>query len=130
VVVVVVILTECGRVFVTVTLTQQALKKDATTGKISLELENGEVHEGFDQVILAVGRRPNVAPLKIDSVGVKTNQRGQILVDGKRSHFWYKSHGAAAYPDVASFHGVCNQSIRTRMWKVFMLLVMYVVKWN
>jgi glutathione reductase (NADPH) len=41
----------------------------------------GHQHEGFDEVIWAIGREPLTASLNLDSAGVKTDENGYIPVD-------------------------------------------------
>ena len=48
---------------------------------IAVESAHGESIMGFDQVIWAVGRRPNTAALKLDTAGVETLANGVIVVD-------------------------------------------------
>jgi dihydrolipoamide dehydrogenase len=38
----------------------------------------------FDRVLISVGRRPNSAALKLENVGIKTDERGFIPVDAQR----------------------------------------------
>jgi dihydrolipoamide dehydrogenase len=46
---------------------------------------NGEEHtEQFDRVLVSVGRKPNLAGLKLEKTRVKTNDRGFIEVDPQR----------------------------------------------
>jgi len=54
------------------------LEKD---GKKSVHLVNGKVLEGFDCVLVAIGRQPNVEGLNLDKIGVKLNAKGFIAVD-------------------------------------------------
>lgn len=59
----------------------KALHKDESTGKRTVELESGERLEGFDQVLVAIGRKPVTHLLHLDIPGVKTDERGSIHVD-------------------------------------------------
>lgn len=60
-------------------------------GRLRATLSGGEVHEA-DQVMLAVGRVPNVQGLGLDTVGVELDKKGAIAVDAysKTSvdHIW------------------------------------------
>ncbi|QCU89237.1 glutathione-disulfide reductase [Thiomicrorhabdus sediminis] len=53
----------------------------ADDGTITVESEDGQHLEGFDQVVWAVGRETLIEPLKLDNVGLKANGRGFIEVD-------------------------------------------------
>lgn len=61
--------------------TPAAVQKEAD-GTLTLTLEDGSVHGGFDTVLFAIGREPLVAPLNLDAAGVKTKAGGYIEVDG------------------------------------------------
>ncbi|TNG00357.1 MAG: glutathione-disulfide reductase [Gammaproteobacteria bacterium] len=50
-------------------------------GTISLLWENGETLGGFDTVIWAIGRRPNIDGLNLQAAGIHTDERGFILTD-------------------------------------------------
>jgi pyruvate/2-oxoglutarate dehydrogenase complex dihydrolipoamide dehydrogenase (E3) component len=41
------------------------------------------VHEGFDTILAATGRGPNVAPLALDKAGIAIDKGGQIIADGQ-----------------------------------------------
>lgn len=58
----------------------------ATAEGIVATLEGKDVpdEKTFDRVLVAVGRRPNVARLGLDRVGIRQDDRGFIVVDGKR----------------------------------------------
>jgi glutathione reductase (NADPH) len=49
-------------------------------GRLRAELSGGEVREA-DQVMLAVGRQPNVAGLGLETVGIELTKSGGIAVD-------------------------------------------------
>lgn len=53
----------------------------AADGSITVESEDGQHLEGFDQVVWAVGRRTLIEPLKLDNVGITPNGKGYIDVD-------------------------------------------------
>jgi len=62
--------------------TPKAVERDAETGKLTLELENGERHEGFDEIVMAIGRAPSSASLNLAETGVHDiGRRGHISVD-------------------------------------------------
>lgn len=61
-----------------------------------VEYEGGEPIT-CDRVLLAVGRRPNTAGLGLDNVGLETDKRGRIPVDG---HFATSVDGIYAIGDV------------------------------
>mmetsp|Transcript_5256 Transcript_5256/g.8014 ORF Transcript_5256/g.8014 Transcript_5256/m.8014 type:complete len:458 (+) Transcript_5256:272-1645(+) len=51
-------------------------------GKRSLHVQDSDtVLDGFDCVLVAVGRKPNTAPLNLSAAGVETDKRGFIQVD-------------------------------------------------
>ncbi|RDW60813.1 glutathione reductase [Coleophoma cylindrospora] len=63
---------------------QTKVEKDEKTGKLTLYYKdsNGEGKlEGLDSLIWAIGRSPEVEGLGLEKVGVKQNERGQILAD-------------------------------------------------
>lgn len=49
-------------------------------GSLTLVLENGESYE-VDNVIWAIGRRPNISSFNLEATGVRLNERGYIAVD-------------------------------------------------
>ncbi|KAM3162951.1 Glutathione reductase [Lachancea thermotolerans] len=54
--------------------------KDEGTGKLSVHLDNGESIEDVDQLLWTIGRK-TLLGIGIDNVGVKTNERQQVMVD-------------------------------------------------
>jgi len=48
---------------------------------LTVVLSNGEVRTGFEQVLWAIGRSPNTADLRLEEIGVHTNERGFISTD-------------------------------------------------
>jgi len=58
----------------------------ATPAGIVATLEGKDVpgELTFDRVLVAVGRRPNAGPLKLENAGLKTDERGFIPVDAQR----------------------------------------------
>nr|AZL94588.1 thioredoxin-disufide reductase [Nephromyces sp. MMRI]AZL94589.1 thioredoxin-disufide reductase [Nephromyces sp. MMRI]AZL94590.1 thioredoxin-disufide reductase [Nephromyces sp. MMRI]AZL94591.1 thioredoxin-disufide reductase [Nephromyces sp. MMRI]AZL94592.1 thioredoxin-disufide reductase [Nephromyces sp. MMRI] len=57
------------------------IAKDEATGKLTLFLENGTGHEGFDSIIVATGRVPEVEGLGLEAAGVKLTPQGYVCVD-------------------------------------------------
>ncbi|KAI4301163.1 hypothetical protein L6164_034470 [Bauhinia variegata] len=57
----------------------QAIMK-SSDGSLSLKTNKGTM-EGFSHIMFATGRRPNTKNLGLESVGVKMNKNGAILVD-------------------------------------------------
>jgi glutathione reductase (NADPH) len=53
----------------------------AGDGTKSATLKSGEVHEGYDEVLYAIGRVPVTDSLNLDAAGVETAERGEIVVD-------------------------------------------------
>jgi glutathione reductase (NADPH) len=52
-----------------------------TGGSLELEAADGRTFGGFDTVLWAVGRRPNIEDLGLDSAGVALDAEGFIAVD-------------------------------------------------
>ncbi|MDH5571945.1 MAG: glutathione-disulfide reductase [Gammaproteobacteria bacterium] len=50
-------------------------------GSLIIHCANGVTLENYDALICAIGREPNIAPLKLDNAGVKYNDRGYIPTD-------------------------------------------------
>lgn len=50
-------------------------------GLISIESEDGQQLDGFDQVIWAVGRETLVEPLSLENIGLETNGKGFLEVN-------------------------------------------------
>jgi glutathione reductase (NADPH) len=50
-------------------------------GKKNVHLKNGSVLEGFDCVLMAIGRSPNIENLNLQLPKIKTDDKGQIVVD-------------------------------------------------
>jgi glutathione reductase (NADPH) len=53
----------------------------AADGTKTLTLKDGRVFEGFDTVLFAIGRAPATKNLGLETIGVETNRKGQIVVD-------------------------------------------------
>eukprot|EP00979_Chaetoceros_neogracilis_P011545 scaffold2902_cov154-Chaetoceros_neogracile.AAC.1 len=50
-------------------------------GLKKVTLNNGEVIEGVECVLMAIGRSPNVEPLNLPASGVDQNKKGYIVTD-------------------------------------------------
>ena len=50
-------------------------------GRLMIKTTTGERFGPYDQVVMAVGRRPLVEPLQLDRAGVKLDKKGFIAVD-------------------------------------------------
>jgi len=50
-------------------------------GTKSATLLSGEVHEGYNEVLMAIGRHPVTNSLNLASAGVDTTERGEVVVD-------------------------------------------------
>jgi len=59
--------------------TPKAVSKE-DDGTLTLELENGEKHTGFDSIVMAIGREPLVDPLGLDKAGVAM-QKGSKYIE-------------------------------------------------
>lgn len=53
----------------------------AENGSLTVESEDGQHLEGFDEVVWAVGRRNLIEPMKIEKAGLKATPQGTIEVD-------------------------------------------------
>lgn len=51
-------------------------------GRVQAHFEDGETAPAFDQFLWAIGREPNTAELRLESLGPITDARGAIQVDG------------------------------------------------
>jgi len=58
----------------------ESVKKN-DDGSLTIVLKGGEEHEGFDTVLMAIGREPLTEPLTLDKAGVHTDAKGYIQVD-------------------------------------------------
>lgn len=69
---------------------------DGTT--LTIELEDGSKHSGFEQVVMAIGRKPLIEPLKLENTDVTTaSSTGYIEVDEYQNT---KAEGVYALGDV------------------------------
>jgi pyruvate/2-oxoglutarate dehydrogenase complex dihydrolipoamide dehydrogenase (E3) component len=50
-----------------------AVEKSSSDGTLSVLLEDGSVHHGYETVLMAVGRQPLVENMKLANAGVTTN---------------------------------------------------------
>jgi glutathione reductase (NADPH) len=50
-------------------------------GPLTLELEDGRRHEGFDTLVWAIGRAPNTESLRLGRAGIETTHLGYVPVD-------------------------------------------------
>jgi len=57
------------------------ITKDDYDGLMTIQGSNGDVIEGFDVVLYAIGRSPNTKTLDLENAGVNLNSRGYIEVD-------------------------------------------------
>ncbi|CCF58232.1 hypothetical protein KAFR_0E00780 [Kazachstania africana CBS 2517] len=56
------------------------IDKDATTGKLTVFINDTEVLEGVDQLIWTIGRK-SLLDLQVNNIGLKLNDRGQVIVN-------------------------------------------------
>lgn len=50
-------------------------------GTLTIHLQNGDKHEGFDVILSAVGRHPNVEQLNVEKVNVRLDKHGFVDVN-------------------------------------------------
>lgn len=50
-------------------------------GYVKISGENGESEVESDAILVAIGRKPNTEGLNLDAAGVKTDERGAVVVD-------------------------------------------------
>ncbi|MES1998953.1 MAG: glutathione-disulfide reductase [Pseudomonadota bacterium] len=50
-------------------------------GKLTLHCEDGRQNPGFDSVIWAIGRTPNIETLKLEAAGIEPDERGYVRTD-------------------------------------------------
>jgi glutathione reductase (NADPH) len=61
--------------------TEVAKVELAGDGTKTVTFKDGSLVEGLDLVLFAIGRTPNTSTLGLDTIGVKTNRKGQVVVD-------------------------------------------------
>eukprot|EP00761_Pharyngomonas_kirbyi_P012042 gb/GECH01012069.1/.p1 GENE.gb/GECH01012069.1/~~gb/GECH01012069.1/.p1 ORF type:complete len:452 (+),score=108.26 gb/GECH01012069.1/:1-1356(+) len=61
--------------------TQMKEVRKENDGKLTLITQDGKEHNGFDQILVAIGRRPTVDPLNLEATNVNQNEKGYITVD-------------------------------------------------
>lgn len=62
--------------------TTSKVEKDSSTGLFSIHSDSGaEPLTGFDCLLWAIGRAPNTNGLGLDVAGIKTNEKGEIIVN-------------------------------------------------
>lgn len=57
------------------------VEKDETSGKITLRLKSGEILQGYDCLLWAIGRSARIERLGLEKIALATNSRGFIDVD-------------------------------------------------
>ena len=50
-------------------------------GKLTLHCEDGRQNTGFDSVIWAIGRTPNIETLKLEAAGIEPDEHGYVRTD-------------------------------------------------
>ena len=58
-----------------------AIQKKGETFQVAMETPDGAIEETFDQVLLAVGRKPNTEDLGLEKTGVVVDPRGYVETD-------------------------------------------------
>jgi glutathione reductase (NADPH) len=61
--------------------TQLVEVRKETDGSLTLIDEKNHHNEGFDQLIWAIGREPNIAGMQLEAAGIKTDDQGFIPTD-------------------------------------------------
>ncbi len=87
-----------GRRGITVYTGQKVVRLSKGGGRARLELSDGQVVEA-DLVLIAIGRRPATAGLRLERAGVACNQAGEIEVD---SHMATSAPGIYAVGDATN----------------------------
>jgi mercury(II) reductase len=89
----------------------KALRVQRTDPRWTLvaEKQGDELQLTFDQVLVAVGRQPNVEALDLDAAGVRTNKKGIEVDDELRTsapHIWAAGDvvGHYMFTHIASYH--------------------------
>ncbi|WP_455209503.1 glutathione-disulfide reductase [Kaarinaea lacus] len=73
-------LLSCGINVITNTIVENITRTTATND-IHLSCNNNQHYEGFDSLLWAIGRKPNLEGLNLDATGVQLTERGNIKVD-------------------------------------------------
>lgn len=60
------------------------LEENTSGADVRLATEKGETLQRFDRVLVAIGRKPNSANLRLDAAGVDLDARGYVIVDEKQ----------------------------------------------
>jgi dihydrolipoamide dehydrogenase len=63
----------------------QGIEKLKTKVKVTVSGKEGEETLEADQVLMAIGFRPNTKDLGLEAVGVKLGERGEVLIDERMS---------------------------------------------
>ncbi len=100
-----------------------AVRQASGESVLVAELKGRRLERRFDRILVAAGRRPNTAGLKLGSVGVKTRADGAVLVDdhlrttGARIFAAGDVVGGPQFTHLAGHHGrlvVTNALFHTR----------------
>lgn len=76
-----------SKVFESLIFETRVSRAERTTGsgfRVTLESAGGTRVDSFDQVLVAVGRRPNTSDLGLERAGVQRDGRGFVIVDQQR----------------------------------------------
>ena len=103
-----VILQEEGIRVLTETEAVKVQRKDGRPALVA-EGQGGQIELPFDQLLVAAGRRPNVAALDLDAAGVRANDKGIEVNDELRTvvpHIWASGDvvGHYMFTHIASYH--------------------------
>ncbi len=71
-------MTEQGVNFYTETQPTKVVRKGDT---YSITTNKGDTHEGFDEILWAIGRAPNIEGLNLEAAGVESDARGFVPAD-------------------------------------------------
>jgi dihydrolipoamide dehydrogenase len=63
----------------------EKVEKGKSSAKVTVSSKDGQEVIEAEQVLLAIGFRPNTKDLGLDTVGVKLGQRGEVLIDDRMS---------------------------------------------
>lgn len=101
---------KCGITVRTSTIAKEVIVKNGT---VELHLDASQPSLTADKLLISIGRRPNTSNLGLETVGVKVNEKGFVLVDECLKSSNEKIYaagdviGGAMLAHMASFEAIC-----------------------